>query len=85
MYKAAKKLNTKYDDLKKCRRGQRRLYHDDITIVVIFIDHELLGKTNSIPELSVRGFVDAVGPSKFNTLQGTDADASLLSNQVQSV
>lgn len=66
---AAKKRQMDYDELKKIDKGDRRFYHDDITVVVIFIDHELLGNKISVPGLSVRGFVDTVGPSNFNILQ----------------
>lgn len=62
----------RYDDLKKVGKGVRRFFHDDITVVVIFLDHEALKKNLSVPELSVRGFIDAVGQSNFNTLQGID-------------
>ncbi|KAH7554277.1 hypothetical protein JRO89_XS12G0153100 [Xanthoceras sorbifolium] len=72
---AARKRELRYDDLKKVEKGVRRFFHDDITVVVIFIDHELLGKKISVPELSVRGFVDTVGPSNFDILQGIDANA----------
>lgn len=67
---AARKREMRYDDLKKVEKGVRRFFHDDITVVVIFIDQELLGKKISVPELSVRGFTDTVGPSNFNVLQG---------------
>lgn len=60
----------RYDDLKKVEKGIRRFFHDDITVVVIFIDHELVGKNMTVPELSVRGFNDTVGPSSFNIIQG---------------
>ncbi|KAA8516987.1 hypothetical protein F0562_017195 [Nyssa sinensis] len=73
---AARKREMRYDDLKKIEKGVRRFFHDDITVVVIFIDHELLDKKTSVPELSVRGFVDTVGPSNFNILQGIDANAN---------
>lgn len=66
MTEAGRKSNMKYDELKKAESGFRRQYHDDITIVVIFIDHDLLGKTQPVPELSVRGFIDTVGPSSFS-------------------
>lgn len=59
-----------YDEIKKYERGVRRCIHDDITVVVIFIDHELLHKKTSVSELSIRGFTDTVGPSKFSILQG---------------
>uniref|UniRef100_A0A5B7BS01 protein-serine/threonine phosphatase n=1 Tax=Davidia involucrata TaxID=16924 RepID=A0A5B7BS01_DAVIN len=72
---AARKREMRYDDLKKIEKGIRRFFHDDITVVVIFIDHELLEKKISVPELSVRGFTDTVGPSNFNILQGIDANA----------
>ncbi|KAG2686930.1 hypothetical protein I3843_09G030300 [Carya illinoinensis] len=67
---AARKREMRYDDLKNVEKGVRRFFHDDITVVVIFIDHDLLGKKISVPELSVRGFIDTVGPSNFNILQG---------------
>ncbi|KAL9399727.1 hypothetical protein Peur_008688 [Populus x canadensis] len=72
---AARKRVMRYDDLKKVDRGVRRFFHDDITVVVIFIDHELLGNSTPVPEMSVRGFIDTVGPSNFNFLQGVDAHA----------
>lgn len=49
-------------------RGARRPFHDDITIVVVFIDDD----NTPAPELSVRGFVDHVGPSNFNSEEVTD-------------
>ncbi|KAI9152843.1 hypothetical protein LWI28_002018 [Acer negundo] len=72
---AARKREMRYDDLKKVEKGVRRYFHDDITVVVIFIDHELVGKKTCVPELSVRGFIDTVGPSNFEILQGIDANA----------
>lgn len=72
---AARKREMRYDDLKKVEKGIRRFFHDDITVIVIFIDHDLMGKSLSVPELSIRGFIDTVGPSNFNLLQGIDANA----------
>ncbi|KAL6133844.1 hypothetical protein ACLB2K_066077 [Fragaria x ananassa] len=66
MSEAGRKVNRTYDDLKKVEKGERRCYHDDITIVVIFIDHDSLGKTQPVPEVSVRGFNDTAAPSKFS-------------------
>ncbi|KAJ9181175.1 hypothetical protein P3X46_009331 [Hevea brasiliensis] len=67
---AAKKREMRYDDLKKIDKGSRRFFHDDITVIVIFIDHELLSKNIAVPEVSIRGFFDTVGPSNFNILHG---------------
>ncbi|XP_022971489.1 probable protein phosphatase 2C 68 [Cucurbita maxima] len=69
---AARKREMRYDDLKKLEKGIRRFFHDDITVVVIFLDNELQGKKAHVPELSIRGFTDTVGPSNFNILQGID-------------
>ena len=71
--KVARRMNLKYEDLKNVKKGERRKYHDDITVVVIFLDHDLLNAEHSfeIPQVSVQGFVDTCGPSKFNVLQQT--------------
>lgn len=74
---AARKQNMSYDEVKKFRKGDRRDIHDDITVVVLFIDHTLLEKEGSVAELSVRGFTDIVGPSNFNTLQDGARSVSL--------
>ncbi|XP_062186281.1 probable protein phosphatase 2C 43 [Phragmites australis] len=69
---AARKREMMYNDIKKLDKGVRRYFHDDITVVVVFIDHELPqeGSSASVPELSVRGFVDSGGPSSFSGLNG---------------
>ncbi|CAL9152708.1 unnamed protein product [Musa hybrid cultivar] len=36
---AAKKSEIKYDDIKHMEKGVRRHYHDDITVIVIYLDH----------------------------------------------
>lgn len=76
---ACKKRRVTYNELKKYDKGVRRRVHDDITVVVIFIDHEMFENNASVPELSIRGFVDTVGPSNFNFPQGIDVKQSVLS------
>ncbi|GKV25834.1 hypothetical protein SLEP1_g35217 [Rubroshorea leprosula] len=53
---AAKKRQMNFDELLRVPDATRRNFHDDITVVVIFVDHDLLEKGASVPELSVRGF-----------------------------
>ncbi|TYI86930.1 hypothetical protein E1A91_D04G101300v1 [Gossypium mustelinum] len=65
---AARKREMKYDDLKKVDKGIRRFFHDDITVVVIFIDQESLSTKMPVLEQSVKGFADSIGPSNFNIL-----------------
>lgn len=69
--KVARRLNITYEDLRTVEKGERRKYHDDITVVVLFLDHELLSEKIMVPvpELSIKGFVDTAGPSKFSVLQ----------------
>lgn len=66
---AANKRKMKYKELQKIEKGNRRIFHDDITVIVVFIDHELLGKKITVPELSIRGFIDSAGPSNFKSVQ----------------
>ncbi|KAI3523018.1 hypothetical protein L1887_01073 [Cichorium endivia] len=53
---AAKKREMRYSDLKKIDRGVRRHFHDDITVVVMFLDPPLTnrGPVRSLP-LSIKG------------------------------
>lgn len=59
----------RYKDLQKVEKGIRRFFHDDITVVVVFIDHELHGKSIKVPEVSIKGFIDTVGPSNFKSFE----------------
>ncbi|KAJ4806270.1 Protein phosphatase 2C [Rhynchospora pubera] len=57
MQEAAKKREMRYSDLKKIDRGVRRHFHDDITVIVIFLDSNLISRatSNRGPAASVRG------------------------------
>lgn len=37
---AAKKQERRYGDIKKIEKGVRRRFHDDITVIVIYLDHQ---------------------------------------------
>ncbi|KAF5940774.1 hypothetical protein HYC85_021941 [Camellia sinensis] len=53
---AAKKREMRYSDLKKIDRGVRRHFHDDITVVVVFIDQPLMNRNSSEScNISVKG------------------------------
>lgn len=63
LQKAAKKREMRYADLAKISQGVRRHFHDDITVVVLFIDSHLISRrslSSSCP-VSVRGGV--TGPA----------------------
>ncbi|KAK1367443.1 Protein-serine/threonine phosphatase [Heracleum sosnowskyi] len=72
---AARKNNMTYDELKNQRKGVRRRIHDDTTVVVIFIDNELLEQKADVPLMSVLGGFDNPGQSMFNILKETIPNA----------
>ncbi|KAJ9181649.1 hypothetical protein P3X46_009757 [Hevea brasiliensis] len=53
---AAKKREMRYSDLEKIDRGVRRHFHDDITVMVVFIDSHMINRSssNNYP-FSIRG------------------------------
>ncbi|KAJ3690808.1 hypothetical protein LUZ61_019972 [Rhynchospora tenuis] len=58
LQEAAKKREMRYSDLKKIDRGVRRHFHDDITVVVVFLDSNLVSRSTSsfrVSPVSVRG------------------------------
>ncbi|MCL7046276.1 hypothetical protein MKW94_025437 [Papaver nudicaule] len=57
LQEAAKKREMRYSDLKKIDRGVRRHFHDDITVVVVFLDSNLVSRASSTKgaTMSVRG------------------------------
>lgn len=57
LQEAAKKREMRYSDLKKIDRGVRRHFHDDITVIVVFLDSNLVSRASSVkgPTLSVKG------------------------------
>lgn len=50
---AAKKREIRYSDLKKIDSGVRRHFHDDITVIVLFLDPQSSSRT-TVP-LSIKG------------------------------
>ncbi|GAB2279414.1 hypothetical protein Dimus_014056 [Dionaea muscipula] len=57
LQEAAKKREMRYSDLKKIEQGVRRHFHDDITVIVVFLDSNLVSRSSSVkgPTLSLRG------------------------------
>lgn len=66
LQEAAKKREMRYSDLQKIDRGIRRHFHDDITVVVLFLDPLLIGKSLSQgPVLSLKGSGVPVPPKNL--------------------
>ncbi|EPS71472.1 hypothetical protein M569_03278, partial [Genlisea aurea] len=55
LQEAARKREMRYSDLKKIDRGVRRHFHDDITVVVVFLDSHLGGSDRVGPGVSIKG------------------------------
>ncbi|CAN8276767.1 unnamed protein product [Cochlearia groenlandica] len=57
LQEAAKKREMRYSDLKKIERGVRRHFHDDITVIVVFLDTSLMSRESFLNRqgVSVRG------------------------------
>lgn len=47
LHEAAKKREMRYSDLMKIDRGVRRHFHDDITVIVVFLDSKIISRASS--------------------------------------
>ncbi|XP_071726444.1 probable protein phosphatase 2C 38 isoform X2 [Rutidosis leptorrhynchoides] len=52
---AAKKREMRYSDLKKIDRGVRRHFHDDITVVVMYLDPQSTNRISTRGSVSIKG------------------------------
>ncbi|XP_072968288.1 probable protein phosphatase 2C 36 isoform X1 [Typha angustifolia] len=59
LIEAARKREMRYSDLKNIDKKVRRHFHDDITVIVIFLNHDLMAKgCKHGPLLSIRSALD---------------------------
>lgn len=63
---AERKMQISYDEINQRLKGERRQIHDDISVVVMFLVHQVMGQNGSVTEMSIRGFSNTVGPSRFD-------------------
>uniref|UniRef100_A0A7N0V3V6 protein-serine/threonine phosphatase n=1 Tax=Kalanchoe fedtschenkoi TaxID=63787 RepID=A0A7N0V3V6_KALFE len=64
LQEAAKKREMRYSDLKKIDRGVRRHFHDDITVVVVYLDFHPVNRSFSRGSLlSIKGFAGVTSTS----------------------
>lgn len=68
---AAKKREMRYDDIRRIEKGIRRHFHDDITVIVIYLDQQQ-GSPNGKP--TDDSFVDCTSAPidiySFNSVEG---------------
>lgn len=75
LQEAAKKREMRYDDIKKIDKGIRRHFHDDITVIVIYLDHQN-GSSNDRFKSSAVGCTSA--PVDIFSLNADEAEQSML-------
>ncbi|OMO60310.1 putative protein phosphatase 2c [Corchorus olitorius] len=75
LQEVAKKREMRYDDIKKIEKGIRRHFHDDITVVVIYLDQHQDFRNN-------KGRHNAMGcttaPVDIYSYNANEADEDLL-------
>ncbi|KAG5238733.1 PROTEIN PHOSPHATASE 2C 63-RELATED [Salix viminalis] len=72
---AAKKREMRYNDIKKIKKGNRRHFHDDITVIVIYLHHQK-GSSNGRLKNNVAGCTSA--PVDIFSLNADQAEVDLL-------
>ncbi|XP_027359245.1 probable protein phosphatase 2C 42 isoform X1 [Abrus precatorius] len=59
LHEAARKREMRYSDLYKIDKKVRRHFHDDITVIVLFLNHDLISRGAVLnPPLTVRSALD---------------------------
>lgn len=59
LQEAARKREMRYSDLRKIDKKVRRHFHDDITVIVLFLNHDLISEGMvQDPALSIRSALD---------------------------
>ncbi|KAL9464212.1 hypothetical protein AB3S75_001919 [Citrus x aurantiifolia] len=72
---AARKREMRYEDLKRIQKGARRHFHDDITVVVIYLDHPLGTSSSRIKDHCLVDITSS--PVDIFSLNANEADDSL--------
>ncbi|KAI3737954.1 hypothetical protein L2E82_27972 [Cichorium intybus] len=66
---AAKKQHRSYRSVRRLAPGLRRPVHDDISVIVLFIDHNLMERSAQVEEVSVKAFAETT-ESEFKYIYG---------------
>ncbi|GLU20101.1 hypothetical protein SLE2022_363160 [Rubroshorea leprosula] len=72
---AARKREMQYEDIKKIEKGVRRHFHDDITVIVIYLDHPMGSTNGRFRENSLGNCTSA--PVDIFSLNVREADGAL--------
>lgn len=59
LHEAARKREMRYSDLRRIEKKVRRHFHDDISVIVLFFNHDLISKGMGLnSRLSVRSHLE---------------------------
>lgn len=59
LQEAARKREMRYSDLRKIDKKVRRHFHDDITVIVLFLNHDLISSGMvQAPPISIRSALE---------------------------
>ncbi|CAN8270224.1 unnamed protein product [Cochlearia groenlandica] len=63
LHEAARKREMRYSDLRKIDKKVRRHFHDDITVIVVFLNHDLISRshtssTQDTQQISIRSALE---------------------------
>lgn len=59
LHEAARKREMRYEDLRKIDKKVRRHFHDDITVIVLFLNHDIISKGFvQAPPISIRSALE---------------------------
>lgn len=72
---AARKREMRYEDIKRIQKGARRHFHDDITVVVIYLDHPLGTSSGRIKDHCLVDITSS--PVDIFSLNANEADDSV--------
>lgn len=75
LQEAARKREMRYEDIKRIEKGIRHHFHDDITVIVIYLDHSQ-GSPNGFKENSSSDWTSV--PVDVFSLNADEGDGSLL-------
>ncbi|GLT46773.1 hypothetical protein SLA2020_205030 [Shorea laevis] len=73
LQEAARKREMRYDDIKKIEKGVRRHFHDDITVIVIYLDHPLGSSNGRFRAKSLASCTSAPVDISLNAGQAADS------------
>ncbi|XP_021887315.1 probable protein phosphatase 2C 63 [Carica papaya] len=77
---AAKKREMRYKDIKKIEKGVRRHFHDDITVIVVYLDHR---KVNSDQKLKRNNIGSTCAPVDIYSLNADEAEDDLFPSLIK--